>query len=51
MAFAVPRSALTYTMNLPADYGGDTVHAYMSFVAADGKMASNSKYLGIMVII
>lgn len=51
MVGIVPRSALTYTMNLPADYSGDTVHAYMSFVAADGKMASNSKYLGMMVII
>ncbi len=43
---AAPRSALTYTLQLPLDFGGDQVHLYMSFVSADGKQVSNSQYIG-----
>ena len=51
MVNAAPRSALTYTMLLPADYSGDTVQVYMSFVSADGKMTSNSKFLGATAVL
>ena len=42
---AATRSALTYTLNVPASFSGDTVQCYMSFVAADGKKVSNSVFL------
>lgn len=34
-----------YTMLLPLDFSGDTVHCYMSFASADGKLAGNSVYV------
>ncbi len=48
---AAARSALTYTLGLPADFVGDTVHAYMYFVSADGKRSSDSVYLGVVTVV
>ena len=45
MANAAPRSALTYTLLLPGDFSGDTVQCYISFVSADGKLASDSLFV------
>lgn len=48
---AAPRSALTYAMTVPADFSGDSVHTWISFVSADGKMASDSFYVGELELI
>jgi hypothetical protein len=41
----------TCTIELPADYSGDLVHAWMSFVSADGKQVSDSAYVGSVSVI
>jgi hypothetical protein len=43
---AAPRSATTYTLQLPLDFVGDLVHIWLSFVAADEKDVSDSLYMG-----
>ena len=43
---AILRSALAYNLLLPADWSGDTVVAYLSFVSDDGKLVSDSVYVG-----
>ncbi|MGN7205231.1 DUF6266 family protein [Pedobacter sp. SAFR-022] len=43
---AAPRSATTYTLQLPLDFSDDLVHLWLSFVAADGKDVSDSFYMG-----
>jgi len=43
----VARSAMTYTLALPADFVGDSVHCYISFNSVLTKnLVSNSLYLG-----
>jgi hypothetical protein len=44
------RSALSYDMELPGNWSGDTVYPYVFFVSADGKLNSNSLYLGATVV-
>jgi hypothetical protein len=44
------RSDGSYTMNMPSSYGDDTVEAYLGFVSADGKEASDSEYLGSITV-
>jgi hypothetical protein len=39
------RSALIYTVQLPADFTGDEVHCYLAFAGLNGKV-SNSIYAG-----
>ena len=48
---AVTRATLSYTMLLPSAFSGDTVHAYMAFVSADGKGVSTSDYLGSAIVL
>jgi hypothetical protein len=48
---AVPRSALTFELLMPPDYKGHEVYCYMSFVSANGKLTSNSSYLGKMPVL
>ncbi len=48
---SVMRSALTYTLQLPADYAGDEVHVWMNFVSADGKKVSDSSYVGEILVV
>jgi hypothetical protein len=48
---AAPRSALSYVLQLPPDFGGQLVHGWMCFVSADKKEVSNSVYLGSLTII
>lgn len=43
---SAPRSAATTELNIPADWIGDNVHAYLAFASEDGKNISNSIYLG-----
>lgn len=45
------RSALTYTMQLPMAYVGDTVEAFIIVMSADGKMAGMSHYFGSVVVV
>jgi len=41
-----PRSELTQSINLPADWAGDTVEVYLGFISEDGKAVANSVYVG-----
>jgi len=50
MVGAVARSVLSYDMELPANWSGDTVHPYVFFVSLNGKVNSNSLYLGSTVV-
>lgn len=45
------RSALTYELQLPLDFTGDQVHVWYSFVSADGKVVSNSTYVGSVPVL
>lgn len=40
------RSATSQILTLPTSYTGDTVELFMAFVSVDGKIVSNSVYLG-----
>lgn len=48
---AAARSAEAYTMELPGDFSGDTVHMWISFVSADGKQVSDSSYIGSTAVL
>jgi hypothetical protein len=48
---AVTRSALTYSLAVPADFSADEVHCYMNFVSADGKQVSESYYVGEFLLL
>lgn len=48
---AVPRSAETYVLQLPLDWSGDEVHAWIAFVSINGKEVSNSTYIGQITIL
>jgi len=46
------RSLETYTMHLPAEYSGDTVHIYVAFNSTtDQLLVSKSRYLGTTIIL
>jgi len=46
------RSLETYTLHLPAEYSGDTVHIYVAFNSAtDQLLVSKSRYLGSAIIL
>lgn len=47
---AAGRSELSFTLQLPADYVGDSVHCYMNLVSATGHVVSNSEYLGELIV-
>ncbi len=40
------RTVETQVLTLPASYTGDTIELFMAFVSEDGKIVSNSVYLG-----
>lgn len=42
---AAPRSAQTYTLQLPTGFAGEVVHMWISFVSADGLEVSDSQYI------
>ncbi|MES2454488.1 MAG: DUF6266 family protein [Bacteroidota bacterium] len=42
----VQRSALSYDMMLPVAWSGDEVESWLSVVSLNGKVVSNSQYLG-----
>jgi len=47
---AAARSAETCTVELPADFSGDTVQCWMSFVSVDGKQVSDSAYVSSVLV-
>jgi hypothetical protein len=40
------RTAISQTLALPTSYTGDTIQLFMAFVSENGKVVSNSVYLG-----
>lgn len=47
---AALRSALNYNMALPSMWSADNVHIWAFFVSTNGKISSNSAYLGSTVV-
>ena len=47
----VPRSALTYSMQLPPEFSQEEMECWMGFVSIDGKRVSDSVYMGQQMII
>ena len=47
----VPRSALTYTLSVPAEFGGNEVHCYAMVTSVDGKDCSTSQHKGPVTVI
>lgn len=45
------RSALAYSLQLPANFSGDHVQCYISFVSANGKLVSNSYFVGDHIVV
>jgi hypothetical protein len=43
----VPRSALSYTMSLPAEFSGTNVHCFIVLTSTDGKECSTSQHYAI----
>jgi hypothetical protein len=37
-------------MEIPADHLGDTVHCYISFASANGKLQGDSLYVGEITV-
>ncbi|MCL2728360.1 MAG: DUF6266 family protein [Bacteroidales bacterium] len=44
------RTDASQSVNTPANWVGDTVHAYMGFISEDGKDVANSVYLGTVTV-
>lgn len=44
------RSSLVANTVIPKMFKGNTLHSYVFFASADGKLVSDSKYLGSMVV-
>jgi hypothetical protein len=48
---AAERSELTFDLQMPAEFAGETVHCYISVVSADGKQVSSSVYIGTALML
>jgi len=49
---AAPRSALTYSLQLPPNFSGDSVHCFISFTSVLKKqLHSRSEYLGLVPVL
>ena len=44
------RSSGTESMQMPADFAGDTVHVWLAFISADKKTVSTSLYAGEVIV-
>lgn len=51
LAGAAPRSAETFSLAIPPRLLGQEVYCWMTFVRADGKQASDSRYMGKVPVI
>lgn len=49
-AGAATRAALSYDLMLSADWSGDSVYVWTSFMSADGKVVSTTQYVGTYVV-
>ncbi|TCD02948.1 DUF6266 family protein [Pedobacter psychroterrae] len=47
---AVKREDKMVELQLPADFSGDSVHCWMGYTSADGKMVSTSVYVGELLV-
>jgi len=47
----IARSALTYPLQLPAAWIGHEAHFWMAFTSLDGKVVSNSAYVGLSPVL
>lgn len=45
------RSELSTFVDLPEPYAGDSMHVWIYFVSADGKLVSQSTYLGLVKVL
>jgi hypothetical protein len=48
---SVNRHAQSFVMEMPANYLGDTVHCYMSFASANGRLQGDSLYIGEIAVV
>lgn len=48
---AVSRYIKHFEMEMPVEFLGDTVHCYMNFDAANGKLQGNSMYVGEVIVL
>lgn len=48
---AAVRSAESYELHLPADWTGDLVHSWVIAVSANGKMVSDTTYVGQVTVL
>lgn len=48
---ASARSTLTFNLPVPADFAGDECHVWISMVSANGKLVSDSQYIGEFTIL
>lgn len=51
LAGAAARSALNFNLAVPPDFAGDNCHVYISMVSANGKLTSDSRYIGEFTIL
>lgn len=47
----VNRRAQRFTFEVPKEFAGDSVHCYMSFASANGKLQGDSCYVGEVVVV
>lgn len=47
----IDRHSLAYSVELPSEFEGDTVHCYMSFASANGKATGDSVYVGAVEVV
>ncbi|TKC08817.1 DUF6266 family protein [Pedobacter frigoris] len=48
---AAVRSAEAYELQLPLDWVGDVVHSWIVVVSADGKLVSDTTYVGQLTVV
>jgi hypothetical protein len=51
LASAAPRSARSFSLQLPTDFAQQMVHCWISFVSADKKSVSDSVYIGSLPVV
>jgi hypothetical protein len=47
---AATREVQTATLNIPASFAGETLHCWIAFISVNGKLFSNSSYLGTVTV-
>ncbi len=44
------RSVTSDSLTVPADFSGDTIHAFIGFISEDGRDVANSSYIGSAIV-